>query len=249
MKHWHQRTPKRAAGQESEDADMDIDTTRPYAVVTGDVIGSSALSDKDRKALYAAMAGASRALRADFGGWLPLDVEIFRGDSWQMLVSGPEQALRLALLYRLHVSTALEGTVDTRMALGMGNVSFLPGDRVGEGEGTAFRLSGRALERMPAYSAAWIEVDQVLGLDSELLQSAVVLLDAVVSQWTAKRALAAYGALQGWRQQRIATLWDPPVAQQTVAEYLGRARWQSVQHFLRVFRDKVSASDLLTTGL
>jgi hypothetical protein len=220
---------------------MDIDTTRPYAVVTGDVIGSSALSDSLRRELYAAMAGGARALRADFGDRLPLEVEIFRGDSWQMLVSPPEQALHLALFYRLHLITALQGAVDTRMALGIGGVSFLPGDRVGEGEGSAFRLSGGALERMPAYSAAWIEVDPALGLDSELLQASVVLLDAIVGQWTPKRALAVYGALQGRRQQGVAELWDPPVAQQTVAEYLGRARWRSVSHFLRVFRDRVAA--------
>ncbi|MCF8029613.1 MAG: hypothetical protein K9K39_01820 [Desulfohalobiaceae bacterium] len=217
-----------------------IDSARSYAVVTGDVIGSSDLSGEARRRLHAVMVQGSRALRAAFGEFLPLEVDIFRGDSWQMLVSSPEKSLRLGLLYRLHLKTALDGAVDSRMAVGLGAVSFVPGDRAGEGEGPAFRLSGRALERMPAYTAMWLEADQDQDLDCELLRSAVILLDALAGEWTAKRALAVYGALHDMRQQDIARLWDPPITQQTVAEYLTRARWQSVRQFLLLFEHRVS---------
>ena len=37
---------------------------------------------------------------------VPMNVDIFRGDSWQMLVSDPSKSLRLGLFYRAYIIKA-----------------------------------------------------------------------------------------------------------------------------------------------
>jgi hypothetical protein len=217
---------------------MEIDPHKRYAVITGDVIGSSHLADRDRRDLFEAMKRGSGALRSVFGGLIPLEVDIFRGDSWQMLVEAPETSLRIGLMYRLHLRTSMADLADTRVAIGVGRVAFVPGERVGEGEGSAFRLSGQALEEMPAFCATGFRMEETGGTEPGLLDSAAVLLDGIVSGWTQKQALAVYGALQGWTQKRIGTLWDPPISQQSVGEYLQNARWRNIKHFLAFFEER-----------
>ena len=42
----------------------------------------------------------------------------------------------------------------------------------------------------------------------------IPLADAIVKRcWTDKHSLAIIGALQGWKQDRIALLWDKPIKQ------------------------------------
>jgi hypothetical protein len=215
---------------------MEIQKDKVYAVLTGDIIGSSRLDDEKRQELYQTMQRASCSLRQAFVQALPLEVDIFRGDSWQLLVAEPEKALRIGLLYRLEIKTSFANRADSRFGLGLGRISFLPGERVSQGEGPAFRLSGQALDNLPAYSSMGLRLEswQHKGW-AELLQSCMVLLDALSRGWTPKQALAVYGALLGWTQGSIACLWQPRISQQTVAEYLQKAGWANVKHFLRFF--------------
>ncbi|MGM0423703.1 MAG: hypothetical protein ACQEQX_02140 [Thermodesulfobacteriota bacterium] len=220
---------------------MEIQKDKVYAVLTGDIIGSSRLSGEQRQELYQAMQRASARLQEAFVLAVPLEMDIFRGDSWQLLVAEPEKALRIGLLYRLDIRTSFADKADSRFGLGIGRILFLPGERVSQGEGPAFRLSGQALDSLPAYSSMGmaLEPGRQQGW-AELLQSCMVLLDTIVRGWTPKQALAVYGALLGWTQERIATLWQPRVSQQTIAEYLQKAGWANVKHFLQVFEASMS---------
>ncbi|MFO8032167.1 MAG: SatD family protein [Desulfohalobiaceae bacterium] len=220
---------------------MEIQKDKVYAVLTGDIIGSSRLSGEQRQELYQAMQRASARLQEAFVQAVPLEMDIFRGDSWQLLVAEPEKALRIGLLYRLDIRTSFADKADSRFGLGIGRILFLPGERVSQGEGPAFRLSGQALDSLPAYSSMGmaLEPGRQQGW-AELLQSCMVLLDTIVRDWTPKQALAVYGALLGWTQDRIATLWQPKVSQQTIAEYLQKAGWANVKHFLQVFEASMS---------
>ena len=69
--------------------------------------------------------------------------EIFRGDSWQLLVSPSRYALRLACFIRAGLRS--RSLADTRIGIGLGDVE-MHGDRPGQSDGIAFRLSGRALD-------------------------------------------------------------------------------------------------------
>lgn len=64
----------------------------------------------------------------------------------------------------------------------------------------------------------------------KILNIVIQLIDTISSKWSDKQALAVTGALQGWKQEKIAkTLWEKEVSQQAVAQHLSRAGWYSVE--------------------
>ena len=75
---------------------MKIQRDRIYAVIMGDIVGSSRLVSEEGERLHQVMVESSRSVQQAFGEIVPIGVDIFRGDSWQMLLSEPPQALRVA---------------------------------------------------------------------------------------------------------------------------------------------------------
>jgi len=218
---------------------MKIDKSGVYAIVTGDVIASSKLPDASRRLLHQAMRDASKAVRAAFGRAAPLNVDIFRGDGWQLLVTDPSRALRASLLYRAHLRSRMESdSVDTRMVIAIGAIDFIPGKRVTEGDGPAYRLSGSALETMSRTENMRFVLP---GMPEETaLNIMVQLVDWIASRWSDKQALAVSGALRGWKQDRIAkTCWPEPISQQAVAQHLERAGWNSIELVLTFSEDSI----------
>jgi len=181
------------------------------------------------------MVECSRALLEEFEDSVPLSVDIFRGDSWQMLVSNPPQALRLALFYRAMLRAKMEShKFDTRMAIGIGRIDFIPGSRVSEGYGEAYQLSGTALETMPkANNMSFVFPGKEL---EKILNVIIQLIDVISSRWSDKQALAVTGAMRGWKQEKIAKMWwKKKVSQQAVAQHLARAGWYPVEKGILFF--------------
>lgn len=190
---------------------------------------SSKLPLSRRKKLASDIRSSSNRLRKSFGDVVPLPVNIFRGDSWQMIVSEPPYVLKVALFFRATLKY-LWGSreFDTRMAIGVGTVDFVPGNRVSEGDGEAFRFSGEALESMNKHVRMQFGVP-----DKELERNLNVvahLVDAIVMRWTDKQALVASGALRGLTQDEITGLWKPPITQQNVAKHLLKAGWHQIEN-------------------
>ena len=229
---------------------MEIDTKKFYAVITGDIIGSSKLSDQYRKKLYDIMKAGGSELRQIYPkDTIPLDIDIFRGDSWQLLISDPKTCIRLGLLYRLYIKAYMQDLVDTRMSIAVGRISFIPDNRVGEGEGRAFFLSGEGLESMPPYCSMAFSIDPRDSINSEVLNSIVVLIDAIVSNLTEKQSLALYGALLNLTQKKVASLWDPPIKQQTVAKLLKKAQLHHLESVIKGFEKDFYRLSLNYTAL
>jgi hypothetical protein len=198
-------------------------------------VDSSKLSKAKRQALPEVLRRASRRTRKAFADAVPLDVDVFRGDGWQLLVSDPVKALRIAFFFRACVRSESERGrgLDTRVAIGLGPVDFVPGQRVSEGDGEAYRLSGRALEKLSRKHY----VALVMGGDGTPADLAVVvrLLDALAQGWTGKQALAVTGSLQSWTQEKIAQSWSEPIRQPAVAKHLEGAQWPAVEEGLVYF--------------
>jgi len=123
-------------------------TTKAYAVLTGDIVGSTKLAPNEmakvRQTVRDSVREAVRAfvLRNDP---ITRGAEFFQGDSWQILLGDPSNALRLALL--IQASLLVEANTETRTAIGIGRVdSIEKTSAISTGE--AFTLSGRALEDM-----------------------------------------------------------------------------------------------------
>lgn len=206
-----------------------------YAIITGDIVASSLLSSNKRKMLHKVMVDSSKVLQDEFKDAVPMGVDIFRGDSWQIILSKPAKALRLALFYRAILRAKMEShRFNTRMAIALGHVDFIPGNRVSEGYGEAYQLSGKALESMPKAS----NMSFVLpGMELEKVLNVVIqLIDSISSRWSDRQALAVTGALRGWKQEKIAEKWwKKKVSQQAVAQHLSRAGWYPVEKGILFF--------------
>jgi len=216
-------------------------TEQPQAaVITGDFIDSSKLAPKDWDKLHRVMKESSRLLRDSFKDIVPLEVDIFRGDSWQMLVLDPSKALRLSLFYRATIRAKMAvPDLDTRMAIAVGPIDSIPQTRVSEGHGEAYVLSGEALDRLNKSRAENMCFAHRDDETTRAFDVIVGLIDALAIRWTDRQALAISGSLRGMRQEEIAEkLWEKRITQQAVAQHLSRAGWDAVEKGIEYFEEK-----------
>jgi len=205
---------------------MKVQLHKLYAVITGDVVGSSKLDPVSREQLYDLMQRGASSMREWLGAAMPLDLDVYSGDSWQVLLSEPAKALAAALYFRAFLR-AHDDRLDTRAAVGIGTLDFVPGDRVSEGDGEAFRLSGRLLTGAPDGRRMWF-VSASQG-DRWRWDTAFDLIDSIITQhWTQKQATAVSGAVRSWKLSEIAKLWKPEIAESTVHGHLSAACWPAI---------------------
>lgn len=219
---------------------MRIERGLTYAVVTGDLIGSTKMPLDLRRSFHHLVDRASNELREFLGDGI-LGVDLFSGDSWQF-VSIPRLSLWACLFLRAYIRAHMDGA-DTRCVVGIGTIDFVPNDRVSQGDGEAFRLSGRLLEQIKKSGSAM----RIAAADPQIVQKwdlPFALADAViVSSWTRRRALALTGQLRGWNQEETGRLWEnfcdrkKPVSQGTISTYLEQANWSVFSQFLQEFED------------
>ena len=211
------------------------------AVITGDFIDSSKLAPEDWDRLHMVMKKSSRLLRDSFKEIVPLEVDIFRGDSWQMLVLDPAKALRLSLFYRATIRAKMANlNLDTRMAIAIGPIDSIPQTRVSEGHGEAYILSGEALGWLNKSKSANMCFAHKNDETARTFDVIVRLIDALATRWTDKQALAISGALRGMKQEEIAEkLWEKRITQQAVAQHLSRAGWDAVERGIEYFEKAI----------
>jgi len=218
---------------------MKVEKGKLYAVITGDIVNSSKLPLEQRQKLHRIMKDGSKALLKAFKDSVPLEVDIFRGDSWQLLVADPSKSLRIGLFYRVYLRAWMGASrLDTRMAIAVGTIDFVPDDRVSGGDGQAYQYSGNSLEEMAKGSNMCFRFPE--REVEEFLDLLVHLLDVLATNWSDKQALAIIGALQGLKQEKIGSLWKPSITQQSVNRHLQRAGWFAVEKAIGFFEKQLS---------
>ena len=114
-------------------------------VITGDLVNSTNIAAEWRQAVV----GALYKCAADFSPLTPINIEMYRGDSFQVVVGNPEYALTVAVAFRakLRASTPEKKEMwDARVSVGIGDVSFESDNIVtsdGEVQGHADLQDGR----------------------------------------------------------------------------------------------------------
>lgn len=175
------------------------------AVITGDVVKSSSLSNK-RAQWTGAIKNAIHLLKhidsskkeeLIFSGF-------FRGDSFQYLVKEPSLALTYSLILKAELRRRKTPfmPIDIRQGIGIGDVQYLNKSSVQESDGSAFRHSGRALDEMKSFSRF-----SILTPSLELNKKWAVLtslLDAILQKWTDEQAEAVSFWLRSKKQREIA---------------------------------------------
>jgi hypothetical protein len=135
-----------------------------YAVINGDIIGSTKMSDKMRGHYIEHLKKGFERLRKEKSLGIIRNLEMYRGDSFQAALDKPAKVLRVVLLLRslsrmsqtrLMVNTRTKKVLvnsaadipDLRIAVGIGKITKLE-KKLMESDGDAFHRSGRLFDSM-----------------------------------------------------------------------------------------------------
>jgi len=218
---------------------------RNYAVITGDLVGSTKLTPDELSLARERFRDAIVVARRWNLGVKISELDFFRGDSWQLLVHDPTMALRLAVFLRVSLlSMSLADLLerkkfkaDTRLSIGIGPVETISNDRVSLSQGEAFVLSGHNLDRLSGHSNMAIGVAD--GLDHanvEWLPVVVQLLDSLIGGWTTRQAETICLVLdpEPPQQDEIAKLLN--TSQPAVSRSLLTAKWDAIERTIKHFK-------------
>ena len=200
------------------------------AVITGDIVRSGQIELENRDLLIQALQEIVEGLQDKS----PMTMELFRGDSFQIVVAKPEKSLEIASMIRagLKSYTPADSTTvwDARIAIGIGTIDY-QGDRIVTSDGEAFKLSGRGLDTMEksrlTISTCWQEVN-------EELDAGLAFVDDLITGWSINQARAVFLSLgKGLSQANIAS--SIAKSQQNVSKTLTSAKDSLLVRFLNRF--------------
>ncbi|PJJ75908.1 SatD family protein [Thermoflavifilum aggregans] len=197
------------------------------AVITGDVVHSRKLSP----ALW--MQQLKDALST--AGHSPGDWEIFRGDSFQLMLQEPARAFRMAIYLKACIKMLKH--VDVRMAIGLGEVEY-SGERITESNGTAFVHSGLRFENLK-------KDKQLLGVQSPdpefdaEMNLYFRLCGIAMDHWTSKAAEVVKLSLEFPQASQEELGKKLHIQQHAVSKRLKTAYFQEVMEVERRFRERI----------
>jgi hypothetical protein len=205
-----------------------------FSVLTGDIIKSSRLSADELETVHQTLRDAVEALKSWKRGLVKGRLSLFRGDSWQLLLSDPAFALRVAVYLRACLIAG--GLADTRVAVGVGSVENLNTRDVTRSTGEAFSLSGSALDAMKDPARLALAVADAPARPAGLIAVIGQLVDALISEWTQRQAEIVSHAVHPDEpiHEDIAAALVPPVSRVAVTRSLNGAHWQAIREAIRV---------------
>lgn len=176
-----------------------------YAVITGDLVNSTGIEGDYKEILEGIASDIQNHQDEGFR------FDIYRGDSFQGLITDPTQALKISILFRAGLrrnskGNSVDNIWDARIAIGVGkvkdiNITTDTNLRLADGE--AFIRSGRSLDSMKNDDLQFKICTGDQKLDDEFA-AACPLLDAIIGRWTTPQAEAVYmQLLEGITQEEI----------------------------------------------
>lgn len=171
-----------------------------YAVITGDIVGSTKLSVESRDFSLSSIESTFKYVQSTHRD-INADHVIYRGDSFQAVISNPSIALEVSVMIRSTLR-AFNNQLDARVAVGIGTIDYRHGKTISEWDGEAFRRSGPVLDEMKGdrrlqITTPWKDVDAELRIE-------LALLDLIIRKWSRPQSEAIRLQLQGHTQERMA---------------------------------------------
>ena len=218
-----------------------VKTKKLYSVITGDIVKSSRLSLDKHKLLIRVMRNSSKEISKIFPDALKYEPELFRGDSWQLLIKKPELALSIAIFYRAYLKAKMQlDSIDSRMAISIGTVDFAQSSF---GVGDAYKISGKALDKKGKRKIKF--VSDILQ-NSDVIDLVIQNTDFISAKWTSRQCKITLLALQNYSQKTIAAKLR--ISQQAVSKQIDAAGWMIVADNIYYFKNAVlNASNTVKT--
>ena len=193
------------------------------AVITGDIVNSQQSEES------AEWLSALKEYLSQYGD-SPKDWQVYRGDSFQLIVHQPEDAFRVALGLKAVIKRFKE--LDVRMAIGVGALEH-HADQVLQSNGEAFVNSGRKFDSLKKQTLAiktpWQDFDKAINL---FIKLALLTID----DWSETSAEVVAASLEHPQatQKEIAALLAIP--QSRVSERLSRAGYDAIRDVEEYYR-------------
>lgn len=161
------------------------------AVITGDIVNSSSIQGPDRTRLLALMRSTATRISES----IPMEIDFFRGDSFQILTDAVSSCMKIAILFRANLRAHTPETSvsmwDARVAVGIGPTHY-ESSAVSTSDGEAFVLSGRGLDNMGkrrlVVSSPWKEVNDELSVSTSFA-------DEIITSWSRAQAKISFISL------------------------------------------------------
>lgn len=197
------------------------------SIITGDIINSRGSKTKQwlsvlKKAL--ALTGKS-----------PQTWEIYRGDSFQLEVKNPADALLAAIRIKAYIKSIKN--VDVRIAIGIGEKDF-NSNRITESNGEAFVYSGEKIENLKqekqnmAVKTKWPDFDREMNL---YMRFALIAMDS----WSTGAADLIKMILDNPEITQTKLAKRLKITQSAVSGRQKRAYYNEVKDLEILFREKV----------
>ena len=197
------------------------------AVITGDIINSKKLNPKKwLKPLKAEL---------DTIGPGPKCWEIYRGDSFQLMMTNPEDVLATAIKIKATLKSI--SNMDVRMAIGIGTKTH-SAQKVTESNGTAFIHSGEKFEMLKkekqnlAVKSDWPEFDKEMNL---YLKLALIAMD----NWTVNAAEIVKTTMENpdKLQEELGKIVG--IKQNAISNRLKRAYYDEIMEVNEMYKSKL----------
>lgn len=218
---------------------------RQIAVLTGDLVKSSQFGDAALDAGFARLeAVVDEMSNWNEPGWIS-SLQRFRGDGWQLAMSRPEYALRVALIIRAALKAGDEVigvsrqsghlALDTRIFIGIGAAAISARSPLKTAMGAAFQASGRGLDQLSAACRLDGKALHVSSSQQGLISALLGLCDVAVNDWTPRRALLMLQFLRPNPPRQKAIAQRAGVTPQTINRHVRGAHGRALLVACRAF--------------
>lgn len=204
-------------------------------VITADIVQSTLIEVDYRKDLLDAI----KEIVEELQGLSPMWMELYRGDSFQLLIDNPEEALKIAVLIRAGLQSRTPDDSlhkwDARLALGIGTVEY-HSDNIATSDGEAFRNSGWEFDELGKYKLAirtpWMEIN-------EEFRVSTAFADNVISEWSVVQAKTIYESIRtDLSQKKIANNLE--TTSQNISKRLLTAKEPLIKLYLDRYKNVIA---------
>ncbi|MBG00368.1 MAG: hypothetical protein CMI36_15350 [Owenweeksia sp.] len=207
------------------------------AVLTGDIIDSRKLPSQD---IWL------QPLKSLLGqcGTSPQQWDIYRGDSFQLALEDPAEALKAAIRIKALIKSLSPekeqeriSEIDVRLAIGIGEKNY-EGAGIAESNGPVFIQSGERLEKLKkekitlAIQTPWEDLNREMNL---FLRLASILMDS----WTISSGEIVNLVFEKPDQTQSKIGQQLGIKQNTVSDRLRRAHIEDILELDQLFREKL----------